>query len=116
MTDQEALGKLIQTAIDRGWKEPNGNTLSVDDDGRLFSFLKDSSIKTYGYQSNLEALLFNKDFNKALFGEKSYEFIIQSQYLDIYKQGEIRTIKAYQHHMQQAVISDNPIQYLVEQL
>lgn len=106
MTNQEILEKSIKKAIDGGWKEPNGNTLSVDKDGHLFSFFKDSSVRAYGYRSNLERLIYSHDFAKALWGEKPY--------LD---QGDgSESLYRWQYHLQNMVIAEDPIKYLGENM
>lgn len=70
MSNKEILEKAIQKAIDGGWKEPHGNTLRVDDDGKLFCFMNGATdgVRVYGYQFNVERLIFNHEFAKALWG------------------------------------------------
>ena len=107
VTDTEVLEACIQKAIEGGWEEPNGNTLQVDEKGNIYCFLKDNegdtSIRAYGCQFGLEKIIFNHDFAKALFGEE----INDEEYR--YTSYEI---PMWQYHLQQMVISPNPIDYL----
>ena len=126
MTNKEALEKAIQKAVDSGWKEPHGNTLRVDDDGRLFCFVNGATdgIRVYGYQFNVEQLIFNHDFAKALWGEFGYvpEATYYFNYAD--KRGVVKTKKLFlqssvsywQYHLQNMVMADDPIKYLGENI
>lgn len=69
MTNQQIIEKAIHKAIDGGWSEPNGNTLRVMENGHLYIEMTDG-IRAVGYQTNLERLIFNHDFAKALWGEQ----------------------------------------------
>jgi hypothetical protein len=101
-TDKETLERAIARAIEGGWKEPHGNTLRVDDDGRLFCFINGATdgIRAYGYQFNLERLIYSHEFAKALFAE-----------------ADSKTMNpGWRFHIQQAVIAPNPIQYIATYL
>lgn len=122
MTDQQILEKAIQKAIDGGWREPNGNKLHVDETGSIYCFVNGSNTKAYGYQFNVESLLYSHGFAKALWGEKGYvyieglpdtrrlvkkprdtgEYLVNSEWWQ----------PAWQYHLQQMVIADDPIAYL----
>lgn len=114
MTNKEILEKAIAKAIEGGWQEPDGNTLSVDDDGRLFSFLAGASdgIRAYGYQFNLERLIYSHDFAKALWGEEDVDLTKLPNNGVIPDDPIIHNYPLYRHHLMQMVIAENPFEYL----
>ncbi len=118
MTNIEILAKAIQKAIDGGWKKPkNGYNIwlpvtSIDPYVILYEDY-DSEIQ-YDYQ----AVIFNHDFAKSLWGEKDDEAPI---YIDpvapkdmVYfmQKVPIDAVILWQFHLQQMVIADDPIKYL----
>lgn len=115
MTNKEILEKVIQKAIDGGWKEPSGNTLRVDDSGNLFCFINGATdgIKAYGFQFNLERLIYSHDFVKALWRDKDID-----SYLDTVSKntGIKNKYHPWQIHLQNMVIAEDPIAYLGENI
>lgn len=122
MSNREILEKAIQKAIDGGWKEPNGNTLRVDDEGYIYSLVnfseKHEGFRAYGAQFGLEKLIFSHDFAKALWGEEAE--LKDVQYTLELSDGEVTTpiyrlaMPLWKWHLQQMVIDDDPIKYLGE--
>lgn len=122
MTKQEILTKAIQKAIDNGWKGWGWPT-SLDllkwrweDDDRVFS---DGEYDDYETM-NVEAVIFSHDFAKALWGEDP--LVSERNRVLIKESGVSREIvagygtSAWQHHLQQMVISEDPIKYLEENI
>jgi hypothetical protein len=111
MTNQEILEKAIQKAIDGGWKSISiGEYLEVDFDsitGEPWAFwvYKDlySAWSIFG-------IIYSHDFAKALWGD------LPKRSADMYNcpQDEIGQVDTdnWEHHLQQMVISDDPIKYL----
>jgi len=91
VTDQQVLEACIQKAIEGGWKLTGWETAS--DMARWHD--------EHGY--DIAGLIFNHNFAKALFGEE----INDEEYR--YTSYEI---PMWQYHLQQMVISPNPIDYL----
>lgn len=102
MTQSKKLQALITRAIDGGWK----NEEMYSFDTRVGSGLFNPGIGEYGGHEHENVLIFNHDFAKALFGEEEEgtEFI-EGVY------GE-QSKRRWQYHLQQAVIADNPIDYM----
>lgn len=100
MTNQQILEKAIQKAIDGGWKD--GQAIGV-------YTLEKNKRGTYGLRSvsdgwiNVEAVIFNHDFAKALWGETTMDW-------------HHWPTREWQYHLQQMVIADDPIKYLGEYL
>lgn len=125
MTNQQILEKAIQKAIDNGWDffgkinhekqddiwfgSPISNRWDIRyADGRL----KDNNIKKT--KDNFE-IIFNHDFAKALWGE-GYVDAEGDKYEDI-GMGEYSTrYIAWVFHLQQMVISPDPIKYLADNI
>lgn len=96
MTNQQILEKAIQKAIDGGWKfyaEVVANKASVIAQGEF-----------YQYQYPHTWIIFNHDFAKALWGEKTTE------------EWDAWMIPDWQYHLMQMVIATDPIKYLGEHL
>lgn len=72
MTNQEILEKAIQKAIDGGWKPdftwPLTFSMTVEEDG-ICKWVKDSEDEHQEVWQPVEAIIFNHDFAKALWGE-----------------------------------------------
>ena len=94
MNDKEILEKVLQKAIDGGYNHiPYSVTEHAD-------FLIETKV--------LPILIFNHDFAKALWGEE--ETVKHSHFArEITKHG-------WEYHLKAMVISDNPIQYLKENI
>jgi hypothetical protein len=95
MNKQEILTKAIEKALNNGWA---GDVLSGD--------------VTDDY-SNYRNIIFNHDFAKALWGDDLWWIAKPG------KSGEHRQelqVPAWQIHLQQMVIAEDPIQYLEENI
>ncbi len=102
MSNKEILEKAIQKAIDGGW---NGKD--------YLEFLHEG-FWGKGRFDHCE-VIFNHDFAKALWNDSTDYTVINMPYPDTpprlyaYQNG-------YKYHLQQMVVSDNPIKYLGENL
>lgn len=145
MTNTEILTKAIQKAIDGGWEGllRNGGSNKTGcyhypDGTQLLKWRWEEKERVFsdgeydGYESiNVEAIIFNHDFAKALWGEKWLPITegVQDggQYTDFRHQ---RThdwqemlfstwdyvMPAWAYHLCQMVIAEDPIKYLGEHL
>ncbi len=109
MTDQQILEKAIQKAIQGGWKT-----------NRSAEVLADSIIND-GTYDQLEPLIFDHDFAKALWGEEDVDLISGKlhKWKEYLPYGVIETAwvrPAWQYHLQMMVIAEDPIKYLGEHL
>jgi len=99
MSNQEILERAIQKAIDSGF--------TANDIGQEIGTVAD----VYYYFDDdhgdlaINNLIWRHDFAKALWGEKPYYR---------FDGDTLETPTQWQHHLQQMVIADNPIQYLGE--
>lgn len=94
MTDQQIIEKAMEIALKNGW---NGNLKSI-----IIGKGKDARTATFN-------LICSHDFAKALWG------IGSNGWDKINKDGKAYT-DHWQYHLQQMVISDDPIKYLGETL
>ncbi len=128
MSNQEILEKAIQKAIDGGWlrniKRFEVLTYTYDNPDRdktlnLWVAKEDGS----GFRWDYTLFIFNHDFAKALWGDKQ----IGINYSDLnkipddifYENPDMESgleAPAYKYHLQQMVISDDPIKYLGENI
>ncbi len=105
MSDKEILEKAIQKAIDGGWKQPEVPVVFIvgDSDGN-----NDITREAYW-------LIYSHDFAKALWGEER-----DLQMADDYFCQEAHTVHtdlpSYKWHLQNMVVSDDPIKYLGENI
>lgn len=109
MTNQQILENAISLAIDGGWK-PAPNTYSERFELNKVSRLNDSGFNFLLIGKSREPIvtndiIFNHDFAKALWGETHpiYDHIPNH-------------LKAWQYHLQQMVIAEDPIEYLGENI
>lgn len=121
MTDKETLEKAIQKAIDGGWKGTKFMPLGGDwlGDPPKWEVMQPYSDAMIIYTTggvgcidihiNTEHVIFNHEFAKALWGEGYYENKSPNYLL---RDGR----KIWQYHLQQMVISDNPLEYLREHM
>jgi len=99
MSDKEILEKTIQKAIDGGYNQiPYSVTEHAD-------FLIESKA--------LPLIIYRHDFAKALWGDK-LKYFDAINYEDV-STGKIKYI-TWKYHLQQMVISPDPIQYLKDNL
>jgi len=95
MTDKEVLNKAIEIAMDNGYKEPF-----------MYGMCSDFSLDKF----QVFKLCFSHDFAKAFWGEK------HSGHQNLVRKGIgnyiTSPINDWQHHLQQMIIEENPINYL----
>ncbi|RTL04825.1 hypothetical protein EKK58_09375 [Candidatus Dependentiae bacterium] len=106
MTDSEMLKEVIQRATDGGWEI--GKNLNFTGINELIVYLDGASLvpSDLGWiKFKLNEFLFNHDFAKALWGEPrpTIEHSGKATSFDFNK--------GWQYHLQQMVISENPIKY-----
>lgn len=127
MTKQQTLKKAIQKAIDGGWK----NALEGYGDDILVYAMSGQIGEPYSAPS-VEELIFNKDFAKALFGEKWLPITegVQDggQFSDFGSHERTKdwqemlfstwdyVMPAWAYHLCQMVVADDPIAYLGENI
>lgn len=103
LSNQQILEKAISKAIDGGWTP----TMQIN---RLEVGLK-QPWKTHDYMTStgwwytVNDLIFNHSFCKALWGEENFMR---------YDGDTLDPLKMWQYHLQQMVISEDPIKYLGE--
>lgn len=108
MTDTQTLRKAIEVALKNGWKIGDKAQWNGVTDFITFDFDLECSDKWH--QFKVRDILYDHNFAKALWGNQRLletgllgEPIAQPQYL-------------WQYHLQQMVISDDPIAYLREHM
>lgn len=137
MTNAEVLEKAIAQAVENGWDYPYyTKDFHVHDepdpnqDGRheVWVIWGKDERETYPNENNAPDIIFRHDFAKAFWGEElACEFCGEEAYNGTNEEGEEywqcdgeeshsdwgeAEQKQYQYHLQQQVISDDPIQYL----
>lgn len=141
MSNQQILEKAIQKAIDNGW-EQGTELLEADYIDSVFEDYKIAHpyfAVTHDTGVNLEAIIFNHDFAKALWGEArditSYKYYLEGEYFDDKTPEEYQEIvntdeadnhweqyvpvyknKGWKYHLMQMVIAEDPIKYLGENI
>ena len=105
MSDREILEKAIQKAIGAGWKQPwvVGVYRGLNHDvvtGELFACWQYKDLMPFGY--SVIGLIFNHDFAKALWGEEQARAGKFDEPVGV----------AWKYHLQQMVVSKDPIKYL----
>jgi hypothetical protein len=103
MTQQEVLTKAIEKAFKGGWK-----------DGTIEAYVKVISVAN---SVVIRGIIFNHDFARALWGEKKVKHNAHALIKDGKKVGESYGMMfAWEIHLQQMVIADDPIKYLKEHM
>lgn len=122
MTNKEILERIIQKAIGNGWAVfdhfDDGNSelweLAETRNGFFLSLYTDLSEVREGRSVIAEyhayEIIFNHDFARALWGEDI--FIRPPE--DFNNDSSRYTLPNWQYHLQQMVISEDPIKYLEE--
>lgn len=128
MDNQAVLEKAIRLAIDGGWL----GVKQIDNPTRIYYYPDSTEILKWRWEDdnrcfsdgeyddyesiNVETIIFNHDFAKALWGNEGWCFrckenMVHSEHKDWcpdgYDMGPI-----YDYHLQQMVISKDPITYL----
>lgn len=114
MTQGQILEKAIQKAIDGGltgyWAD---RYRSCVERGEL-EYLTDGNNIEHG--QTVEALIFNHDFAKALWGTELHSEEYDTPYPRFPDAKKLDIKPLCQYHLQQMVISEGPIQYLGENI
>jgi hypothetical protein len=129
MTNQEILTKAVQKAIDGGWHGiyKDGHTWPEAKDLLRWKWEPDTEkLSDDSYEDettiNIEAIIFNHDFAKAIWGEEQRDSWTESKAKGVTiktnNPGMAYTVKkhGWQHHLQQMVVAEDPIKYLGEHL
>lgn len=112
MTEAEKLEALVQKAIDRGWSHPlfkDGVSISANESDISIGY-EDATSEYVMDVWNIKEILFNHDFSEFLWGSKSYCHMARLSGDNVV--GKVRVIPLWQYHLQQAVISADPIDYM----
>jgi len=120
ITQSQKLEALVQRAIDGGWQrlankrwEVIGRDFGYGQESWVIEKLENVEPIWEDYYHDKEWAIFNHDFARALFGKG-----IINNSKEVLRQGDIIEYKdwpaAWQHHLQQAVVSDDPISYMYE--
>lgn len=130
MTNKEILEKAIRAAIEGGWNHYNLPHWVVDSTAKFVVFDSWDSSKgewksRVSYNPQTEVIIFNHQFAKALWGDevtisdckcgadisKPHSISLGSG-----KHGQTVERHGWQFHLQQMVISDDPVKYLGEHI
>ena len=113
---KEVFSKAFKKAISNGW-----DAKKLLEDFTLFKDYKnqhilpniDTIVITKGeeYFINLSSIIYDKDFAKALWNS-NYKYNIAEHLPNGTINGGIKQIPEWQYHLQQLVVSDNPFEYL----
>lgn len=120
MNSADKLTKLIEKAKEQGWKPFSFDIASVDyrkgklERNMLITVHASDGEITIMY--NLEAIIFNHDFAKSLFGEGKLDNDDNTSKYDFYEyyESSLGAWYDWQVHLQQAVIAEDPIDYMYE--
>jgi hypothetical protein len=117
MTNQEILTKAIQKAIDSGWDDilPTETWRVVTDRGLEVDI---DTVSPYtgnriGGRYNYMEIIFNHDFAKALWDKG--KTVYRAEVIESPAEGEAgydEYLEAWEYHLQQMAIANDPINYL----
>lgn len=102
MTDKEILEKAIQKAIDGGWDVDPTEALNQLSQQWVF----------YGDYKGYSGMLFSHDFAKALWGDQQYIVKEPSAARPSWDEAYL----GWEFHLQNMVVSSDPIKYLGENI
>ena len=106
MNKKQTIKKCIEIAVENGWQEDY-------DDGSIIvakTSKTDTAIEIYNdCCTEFEALLFNHDFAKALFGEDETWYDPNRDDVEVTNEG-------WKFHLQQLATAENRIDYLKDYL
>jgi hypothetical protein len=96
---------------------------------KAFNWVEDEDIEFEGYSAiwvgrilytSTKSLLFDKDFAKRLWGEQEWTRVSYTLFVNAENRPNVLTepkiLKAYEYHLMQMAISDDPVKYLAESL
>ena len=103
MTKEAKFKKIIEKALNNGWDGFDGVTInSIEDIDDIYFDDYNYVIKVSNCYANHMEVIFSHKFAKAIWGEEKVTGLIGDEYYEY---------PNWQHHLQQAVISDDPIDY-----
>ena len=108
MTHEQILTKAIQRAIAGGWGPWNAPIIVKQFGEDLYLYIADE-------RWNIEAIIYDKDFARALWGTSRQDCAYCGQvpvHLNHCPYYGILTPPLWEYHLQQMVITDDPIKYL----
>ena len=117
MTETDKLSALVERAIENGWVPDR-----YDETERRSSELNYEFVAIWydfrSYPENYKLFIFDHDFARALFGDKKIEVYGGAWTKGMSKPTtiELHQVPAYLHHLQQAVISTDPIEYMYKEV
>jgi hypothetical protein len=123
MTHKEIIKTAVNKAIENGWHNHAGAEMlyfrMYFPSGNVLIHTKRDELTT-GETFNVPSIIFDHDFAKALWGEEPDSVPYKQIHYFIEKDGtasECRvTLQAWQYHLQQMIIAEDPIAYLGEHL
>ena len=110
MTDKEVLEKAITKAIDSGWY-PYNDTDHIPTPEHILDWFEVND--NYGHADFYKLFIFSHDFAKALWGDDKIG-VFNTPTNGTYRWDDPR--KLWKYHLQNMVISEDPIQYLKENI
>lgn len=111
MTNKEILEKAVQKAIDGGWIPFNNDFQARQPIESLMEFLlENEEIETKTGYREYSTFIFNHEFAKALWGDTPLNF--DNNNTLVAYEDRMYNEPIWQYHLQQMVISPNPIEYL----
>lgn len=99
-----ALKRAVNKAVINGWYLDGMLAIQVDPSGQLLFMSKGGD---NWEPLALSDVLYDHDFAKALWGDEYINYIVGESHL---------YLVAWQYHLQQMVLADNPVEYLEENI
>ena len=125
-TNKEILEKAIQKAIDGGWKGLWDISGFYIKDYHMWDTFDDKTMSFHNGEFEdyemmpVAAIIFNHDFAKALWGDELVQYPEEDPHTVTARMGRTyeRTdeLWVWQYHLQQAVVSKDPLQYFLDYL
>lgn len=128
MTSQQKLQYIIEKAIEGGWKD--GNNFYIDGRGNLVKYYPNPTggFRRYSREASIKEIIFNHEFAKSLWGEEDKYYktdcncdgagvrVHPLQDIHSLDCAKVKSKRGYIYHLQQAVISPEPIKYIYESI
>ena len=111
MSNEQILTKAIEQAIANGWRP---HAMTTGDPWEVQGMITLNLVSNGHIIADHMHLLYSHSFAKALWGDKPLPRI--TVVLPALPDGAIVSVKAWQLHLQQMVIADDPIAYLGDNL
>lgn len=120
MSNQEILGKAIKKAIEGGWRSPwMGELVGIESDiitGEVFIIFQHRNLPVFKW--SIAGMILSHDFARSVWGDEIYAKVIwpHPDYEFDTSATSLVLTPLWQYHLQQMVISDDPIKYLGDHL